>query len=342
VDVRSNPRHPARRLPAALALVALVASLVAACAGPTATPTLPPITPVPTVVAAATPTPTAPPAFPVTLTDDEGTAVTLAAEPATIVSLTPAATETLFELGVGGRMVGKVEDFTPYPAEAANIPDVAKFGSVDVERIVGLGADLVIAGGNNFNPPEAIAKLRSLGVPVLVVFAPDVKTAIADMTLIGRAVGRTAEADALTRDVQAAFDQVAAATGGLPRPRVFYELDATNGYFGPAPDYFGTEMIRIAGGDPLTSGTPGVYQVSAEQIVAFDPEIILLGDAAYGVTPEQVAQRPGWDVLTAVRNGDVRPIDDVVVTRPGPRLIDGIRALALAIHPGLDLPNAVR
>jgi iron complex transport system substrate-binding protein len=342
VDVRSNPRHPARRLPAALALAALVASLVAACAGPTATPTLPPITPVPTVVAAATPTPTAPPAFPVTLTDDEGTAVTLAAEPATIVSLTPAATETLFELGVGGRMVGKVEDFTPYPAEAANIPDVAKFGSVDVERIVGLGADLVIAGGNNFNPPEAIAKLRSLGVPVLVVFAPDVKTAIADMTLIGRAVGRTAEADALTRDVQAAFDQVAAATGGLPRPRVFYELDATNGYFGPAPDYFGTEMIRIAGGDPLTSGTPGVYQVSAEQIVAFDPEIILLGDAAYGVTPEQVAQRPGWDVLTAVRNGDVRPIDDVVVTRPGPRLIDGIRALALAIHPGLDLPNAVR
>ena len=68
--------------------------------------------------------------------------------------------------------------------------------------------------------------------------------------------------------------------------------------------------------------------------------MILLGDAAYGVTPEQVAERPGWDELTAVKNGDVRPIDDVIVTRPGPRLGDGIRALALAIHPDLVLPSA--
>ena len=75
------------------------------------------------------------------------------------------------------------------------------------------------------------------------------------------------------------------------------------------------------------------------QIVDFDPEVMLLGDAAYGVTPEQVAARPGWDVLTAVKNGDVRPIDDVIVTRPGPRLVEGIRALALAIHPDLVLPT---
>jgi iron complex transport system substrate-binding protein len=341
VDARSKSCHSARRLPAVLVLAALLASL-AACAAPAGTPTLPPTTPVPSVLAATTPTPAPTPAYPATLTDDEGTDVTLAAEPTRIVSLTPAATEILFELGVGDRVVGKVQDFNLYPPEAANVPDVAEFGSVDVERIVGLGADLVIAGGNNFNPPEAITKLRSLGIPVLVVFAPDVKTALADMTLIGRAVGRTAEADALTRDVQAAFDQVAAATASLPRPRVYYELDATNGYFGPAPDYFGTEMIRIAGGEPLTSGTTNVYQIEAEQILAFDPEIILLGDAAYGVAPEQVAARPGWNVLAAVKTGDVRPIDDVIVTRPGPRLIDGIRALAIAIHPDLDLPSPVQ
>ena len=120
--------------------------------------------------------------------------------------------------------------------------------------------------------------------------------------------------------------------------RTFYELDASAGYFGPAPDYFGTEMIRIAGGDPLTSGTDGVYQVEAEQILAFDPEVILLGDAAYGETPERVAERPGWEVLTAVKNGDVRPINDIIVTRPGPRLGDGLRELALAIDPELALP----
>ncbi len=325
------------------ALLTLAASLVlGACAAPAAPPTLAPVTPVPSTLPTAAPTeaPTEAPAFPATLTDDEGTEVVIAAEPAKIVSLTPAATETLFALGVGDRVVGKVEDWNLYPPEAAAIPDLAKFGSVDVEGIVGLGADLVIAGGSNFNPPEAIAKLRSLGVPVLVIFAPDLETALADMVLVGRAVGRPDEAAAIVARIRAAFDDVAAATAALPGTlRVFYELDATNGYFGPAPDYFGTEMIRIAGGDPLTSGTPGVYQVQAEQIVAFDPEVILLGDAAYGVTIEAVGLRPGWDVLAAVKSGDVRPIDDVIVTRPGPRLGDGIRALALAIHPDLVLPS---
>ncbi|OGO59403.1 MAG: hypothetical protein A2V85_08760 [Chloroflexi bacterium RBG_16_72_14] len=338
---RAASRRAHRPLPALFLLLAV--TLLAACAGPAATPTLDPVTPAPSAPAATalpTATPTEAPAFPVTLTDDEGTEVTIPAEPARIVSLTPAATETLFAIGAGNRLVGKVEDFSLYPPEAASVPDVAKFGSVDVERIVGLGTELVIAGGSNFNPPEAIAKLRQLGVPVLVLFAPDLGTAIADIALIGRATGSNEQASEVTSAIRGAFEAVASATAGLPTPRVFYELDATNGFFGPAPDYFGTGMIRTAGGEPLTSGKPGVYQIEAEQIVAFDPEVILLGDAAYGVTPEQVAARPGWDVLTAVRNGDVRPIDDVIVTRPGPRLADGIRALALAIHPDLVLPTA--
>jgi iron complex transport system substrate-binding protein len=344
VDARflAASRRAHRPLPALVLLLAV--TLLAACAGPAATPTRAPVTPVPSASAAPsiapTASPTEAPAFPVTLIDDEGTEVTIPADPARIVSLTPAATETLFAIGVGDRLVGKVEDFSLYPPEAASVPDVARFGSVDVELIVGLGTELVIAGGSNFNPPEAIAKLRQLGVPVLVLFAPDLGTAIADIALIGRATGRSEQASEVNAAIRGAFEEVASATAGLPTPRVFYELDATNGFFGPAPDYFGTEMIRTAGGEPLTSGRPGVYQIEAEQIVAFDPEVILLGDAAYGVTPEQVAARPGWDVLAAVRNGDVRPIDDVIVTRPGPRLADGIRALALAIHPDLVLPTA--
>jgi iron complex transport system substrate-binding protein len=329
-----DARHPAARwrgrtLPV---LILLVAVLLAACAGPAATA-------IPAPSASPSPTPEA--AFPLTITDDEGTTVEIPAEPQKIVSLTPAATETLFELGLGDRLVGKVEDFSVYPPEAASVPDVAKFGSVDVEKIVGLGTELVIAGGSNFNPPEAIEKLRSLGVPTIVVFAPDLETALSDMVLIGRAAGRPDEAASLADGIVAAFDAVKTATADLAKPRVFYELDASSGFFGPAPDYFGAEMIELAGGEPLTSGQDGVYQIEAEKIVDFDPEVILLGDAAYGVTPEQVAARPGWDVLTAVKDGNVRPIDDVIVTRPGPRLVDGIRALALAIHPDLLLPTPV-
>jgi iron complex transport system substrate-binding protein len=330
-------------LPLSLALLLAGCSAATATPAPAATPPLIPIAATPSVAPGPTPGPTQAATFPLTLTDDEGTSVTIPALPTKIVTLTPAATETLFELGVGDRVVGKVQDISLYPPQAASVPDVASFPNPpDVEKIVSLGTDLVIAGGDNFTPPDTIQKLRSLGVPVLVLFAPDVKTALADMGLLGQAVGRPAEAASLAADIQTTFDQVAAATAALPKPRVFYELDATNGYFGPAPDYFGTQMIRIAGGDPLTSGTSGVYQIEAEKILAFDPQVILLGDAAYGVTVDQVDQRPGWNTLTAVRNGDIRPIDDVIVTRPGPRLADGIRALAIAIHPDLVLPAPVR
>jgi iron complex transport system substrate-binding protein len=283
---------------------------------------------------------TAAPTFPVTLTDDENNRVTIPAPPRAIVSLTPAATEILYAIGLGDRLVGKVEDLSLYPPAAAGVPDVAKFGSVDIERIVALKADLVIAGGNQFNPPAEVARLRGLGVPVVVVYGPNLKAALADIELIGQAVGRQGSAGDLVAALRARFDQVQAATGGLTRPRVYYELDAYSGFFGPAPDYFGTEMIQLAGGNPLTSGTPGAFQIPEERIIAFDPEIILLGDAAYGVTPEQVAGRPGWAGLTAVRAGAVRPVDDVIITRPGPRLGDGLVALARAIHPdaGLVLP----
>jgi iron complex transport system substrate-binding protein len=341
VDARRPAAHSRGRTLPSILLLGLAVTL-SACGSSGASPSVAPASAAATASPTTTPTESPSPvaAFPVTLTDDEGTSVTIPAEPEQIVTLTNAATETMFELGLGDRVVGKVEDFTVYPPEAAAVPDVAKFGSVDVEQIVAAGTDLVIAGGSNFNPPESIAKLRQLGIPTVVIFAEDMPGALADIELMGTAVGRPEEAAAITADIQGAIDEVTAATAALDAPRVFYELDASNGYFGPAPDYFGTEMIEIAGGDPLTSGTDGVYQIEPEKILEFDPQVVLLGDAAYGVTPEQVAARPGWDVLSAVKDGAIRPIDDIIVTRPGPRLGDGLRTLALAIHPDLALPGA--
>jgi iron complex transport system substrate-binding protein len=292
--------------------------------------------------ATATPSasPSAAPAFPTTLTDDEGTAVKLAADPKKIVSLTPSATETLYTLGVGDRVVGKVEDLSVYPPEAAAIPDVAKFGEVDVERIVGLGADLVIAGGNNFNPPDKIAQLRTLGLPVIVLYAPDIPTVFADIELIGAAVGKAAEAKDMTASMQAGFDQIEAATTGLPKLRVFYELDASQKIYTAADDSFLAAMIELAGGDPITTGSTTNFEIPLETLITKDPEIILLGDAAYGTTAAIVEDRPGWNVMTAVKAKAIKPVDDVVITRPGPRLGEGLRALAAAIHPDADLPSA--
>lgn len=333
---------PRTRTPRALlAILAAVAIALGACAGAaTPRPTTPPdatgsLLPAETATPPASPSPVA--AFPVTLTDDEGTKVELAGEPAKIVSLTPATTEILFALGAGARIVGKVEDFTPHLPEISAIPDVAKFGEVDVEKIVALGTDLVIAGGNSFNPPDKIAQLRTLGVPVVVVYAPDVAGVLKDIVLTGTAVGRAAAAKDLTASMQAAFDQIAAATAGLTKPRVFYELDASQKIYTAADDSFLAEMIELAGGAPITTGSTTNFEIPLETLVTADPELILLGDAAYGTTADAVKARNGWAVMTAVKTGAIVAMDDVLITRPGPRLVDGLRALARAIHPDAAL-----
>jgi iron complex transport system substrate-binding protein len=322
---------PARLFLAVLILVIAACTTGAPSAAPTSTALAP------TAPATAAPSPTAAPAFPVTLTDDEGTEVTIPAEPQRIVSLTPDTTETLFAIGAGSRVVAKVEDIANYPPEAAALPIVATFAGVDVEQIVDLEADLVISAGSGLTQGAAVEQLRRAGIPVLVSYPTTIDEGLASIRRIGLAVGLGDEAATLSDDIAARIDDLAVlASTAATRPRVFYEIDVTGGIFTPPSDSIYGEMFRLAGGDPISGDAN--YSISLEELVDADPEVILLGDAAYGVTPEQVADRAGWDGMTAVKNGRIVAVDDVVITRPGPRLVDGLRALVAAIHPELALP----
>jgi iron complex transport system substrate-binding protein len=312
-------------------LLFLLILIVAACSsGGTASPAEAPSAAAPSAPAAAGA------AFPVTLTDDDGRELTLPAEPQKVVSLTPAATEILFALGAGDRVAGKVEDIANYPPEAEEVPVMGRFDGVDVEQIVAAGADLVIAGGSGGTPSDAIDQLRSLDVPVLVVYAETVDEALADIELIGTAVGRTEQGEELVAQMRDTFDGVAGATADLEKPRVFVETGNQPAIYGIADDSVYAEMVELAGGQPVTTGSATNWEMSVERLVAEDPEIILLADANYGVTAEEVTGRSGWQGITAVREGAIHPVDDIVVTRPGPRLTDGLLELVSAIHPDLD------
>jgi iron complex transport system substrate-binding protein len=277
------------------------------------------------------------PGFPVTLVDDEGTQVTIETPPQRIISLSPANTETVFALGAGARLVGGTS-WDDYPAEAADLPDVATFQGVTMEQVVDLGPDLVLAAGNFFTPPDDVARMRELGYPVLVLYAPDVASVLEDIELIGAAVGAPAEAMALTERMAAELDEVADAASAIgSRPRTFYQIGSEPEIYAPAPESFVADMVSLAGGEPITTSDPVVFSIPLEELVVADPEVIVVGDANYGVCPSDVAGRPGWGDMTAVREGRIRPVDDVPVTRPGPRLPQGLAALARAIHPDLEL-----
>ena len=312
---------------ATLALALALAILVTACQ---TAPAPPPPSPAPTVAAAGS--------FPRTLVDDDGTEVTVAAPPERIISLSPAITETVFALGAGEHLVGGT-DFDDYPAEAAAaLPDVATFTGVLMEQVVALEPDIVLAAGNNFTSQEDIDRMRDLGMTVLVTYAESVDEVLADIELIGQAIDATEEATAIVDGMEGRIAEVEAAVADIEdRPRVFYQIGSEPEIYGPAPNSFVADMVALAGGEPITTTDPAVFSISVERLVDLDPEVIVLGDAQYGVCPADVAARPGWSGMTAVSDGAIRPVEDTIVTRPGPRLAEGLAALALAVHPDADI-----
>lgn len=330
-----------------VALFLTLSFVLAACTSAGGSPSAAAITPAPAASASAAATPEASPspaAFPVTITDDEGTKIEVASEPQKIVSLTPATTEILFEIGAGDRVVA-TDDGSDFPAEAAGLPDVASFSSVDVEKVVNLDPDLVVAGGLGFTPADAITQLRSLKIPVLVVYAASVDGVYGDIELLGTATGTSEAAVEVTTAMRAEIGAIseAVAAAGTP-PRVFYEIgyDATTGaIYAPADDSFVAEMVTLAGGDTITTGDPNTYEIALEKLIERDPQVIVLGvNPFYEPTPEAVAARAGWNVMSAVKNDDIRPVRDIEITRPGPRLPVGLRNLAGVIRPDVTLPAA--
>jgi iron complex transport system substrate-binding protein len=271
------------------------------------------------------------------VTDDTGTVVTIVGIPERVVSLSPAITETVFALGAGDRLVGGT-DFDDYPTEAPALPDVATYQGVLMEQLVSLDPELVLASGNGLTPDADIARMRELGYPVVVTYSTSVDDVLTDIRLIGSALGgdAIAEADTLTATMATGLTHIAAlAAGTRTTPRTFYETGDQPELYGIAPGSFAADMIERAGGEAITTGDPNVWSMPLEQLVAADPEVILLGDAAYGVCPATVVSRPGWRDMIAVQGEAIRPVDDIVVTRPGPRLALGLASVARGIHPEL-------
>jgi iron complex transport system substrate-binding protein len=309
---------------------------IAACGGPATGTDAPGDAPTPTPPAATDPPA---PTFPVTLTDDAGREVTLDAEPERIVSLAPSNTEIVCALDACDRLVG-VTDYDDHPAEVTEIEPVVIAAAVDVERVVAAEPDLVLAAGNEQTPSAVIEQIDGLDLPVLVLYPETLDEVYADIELVGQALGRPDAATELVGDMEARVDAVLEAVEGADPPLTLYEVFHSEGTTYTAGEgSFLASILELAGAEPLTGDAQGL--LGAEDLVAADPELILLGTASYDpaladaeTARSTVAGRTGWSELRAVRAGRVVPfLEDIVTTRPGPRIVEGLEALARAIHP---------
>jgi iron complex transport system substrate-binding protein len=303
-----------------VSVLLLLALLVSACTS-AATP-------------AATPT-----ASPIVMTDGLGRTVTLAQPAQRVVSLAPSNTEILFAVGAGSQVVGR-DNFSNYPPEALELPGLGDFMGFSIEQIVALNPDLVLLA--EIHPPELVKSLEDAGLTVYYLKNPLAMEEMYPMLItVGELTGHKAEAEALVTQLSLRVAVVQQKLANIEeRPTVFYEIDGTD----PSKPWttgsgtFIDTLLEMAKAENVGRAMDSQYgQMSIEALLAADPDFILLGDANFGVTPEQVAARPGWGELTAVKEGRVLPFNDDLASRPGPRLVDGLEELARLLH-GVTLP----
>jgi iron complex transport system substrate-binding protein len=272
---------------------------------------------------------------PVTLTDDMGRTVTFDKVPERLISHVPSITEMLFALGLEEKIVG-VDDYSVYPPEAKLITSVGNYWEPSIEKIVSLNPDLVLTDGHSQN----ITQLDSLGIKYLVIDPTDINGIYTDLTLLGKSINIEERAEALITQMKSEMDAVTAKTTNAARVKVFYVLDAKtdpNNPWTAGPDSFIDSLIKMSGGQNVAENAASAYaQFSIEQLVAEDPQIIILGNnhGTADVTLTDLQQNPVWSKLTAVKLGSVYAFN-ADLANPVPRITQGLAEIARIIHPEL-------
>jgi iron complex transport system substrate-binding protein len=265
--------------------------------------------------------------FPVTVEDMNGP-VTIESKPVAIVSLSATATEMLFAIGAGPQVVA-VDEFSDYPAEA---PTTSLSGfNFNLEAVLTYGPDLVVAA---WDPGGLVDGLTEVEVPVLLLPAAlTLDDVYAQTETLGVASDHTTEADRVVAQMQAEIQLVIDGSSVPEGLTVYHEADPT--FWSASSFSFIGQLYSLLGmtnvADAADANSTGFPQLSSEYLVAEDPDFIFLADASLGVTPESLAERPGWSEMSAVESGAVEVLDEDIASRWGPRVIDLLRSIHDAV-----------
>ena len=253
-----------------------------------------------------------------------------AAVPSAIISLSPTATEILYAIGAGDQVLA-VDDFSNYPAEAAEKMQGLSGFDPNVEAIAGLEPDLVITDGTN---PDFLTQLDDLGIAHWEgMAASGFDDIYSQIEQLGAATGHIGEAAELVSSMQTRVDAVTSTIAAPDVPITFYhELDPT--FFSVSPATFIGSVYTLVGLENIVAEDADAFpQLSQEFIVDADPDLIFLACTIYcGETAESVAARDGWGALTAVQTGSVIEMNDDVASRWGPRTVDYLEQVAAAVE----------
>lgn len=269
-----------------------------------------------------------------TFTDDVGRRVYLAKPARRVVSLAPSATEILFAVGLDSEIVG-VTTFCDYPPAAKAKP---KIGSSiqNLEAIIGLKPDLVLAVKSEIVRPDILAKLEQLKIPVFILAPKTIEDILGHISTVGRLVGHDRDARAVVQRLRERLSELRSRMGAAKPVRVFYVVN-TDPLISVGSGSFIHQMLELAGGENIVGHTSIPYpKVSLEEVLRRDPEVLLFPvGASEGIPEAEQQQWRKWTTLSAVVHNRLHQVKAELVNRPGPRAVEGVEAVARALHPGM-------
>ncbi len=276
-------------------------------------------------------------AFPVTIMDGTDKEITIDKKPEKIVSLLPSNTETAFALGLDKEIVG-VSDFDNYPEQVQSKEKVGG-QEFNVEKIISLKPDIVLADASQaHNSKDGLKQLEDSGIKVIAVnnassFADTYKT----IEMIGAATGTKEKADEIVDGMKAKVEEIKEKAAGISKeeqPNVWMEISAPPDIYTAGSGTFMNEMLEMLGAKNIAAAEEGWPKYSEEAAVKANPDVMIITYGYYVKDAvEQAYSRKGWEEVSAIKNKRVYSVDSDKVSRPGPRLVEGLEEMAKAIYP---------
>lgn len=265
----------------------------------------------------------------VTVTDMTGREITLDAPAERIVALTAADCEIVYALGAGDKLVGRGE-YCDYPAEVYDVPSVQSGYETNIEQILALEPQVLLMATMD-QTTEQVEQLENAGIHVVVSDAQDIEGTYTAIRMIGALLGKDAEAETLCAGMQQLFADLAEKSTGDGTQTVYFEVSPLEyGLWTAGKNTFMDEAAQMLGLKNCFDDVEGWGEVSEEQVLERNPDFIVTISMYFGEGPtpeEEIASRAGWENVTAVKNGKILNLPNNELSRPGPRLADGVQAL---------------
>ncbi|NMM65153.1 ABC transporter substrate-binding protein [Clostridium sp. P21] len=267
--------------------------------------------------------------YPLKIKDSLNRKITIEKEPSKVISVAPNITETIYALNKENTLIGRT-DFCTYPKEASKIQSIGTLTGPNIEKITSLKPDIVIAS-NHFREQD-LKKLEELNIKVVVLSGPESFENTYDIIKnVGKILNANSKAASIVSNMMKKVDYVKEKVKGKDTPSTYYVVGfGKNGDFTSGKDTFIGRMITIAGGKNAASDITE-WKYSIEKLVEKNPDILICSNkfnSKNGIKNEQ-----GYKDLDAVKKNKLFEIDEDIINRQGPRLADGLEAMAKIIHP---------